>query len=71
MDPDWRGRTEQQAKKEMAQLALDLNRDCRWLERELKRIARAAAVNNPDKLRMIAAEAVEKAKKRRKRTMAR
>lgn len=48
-----------------------LNRDCLWLERELRRIARATAVNNPDKLRMIAAEAVEKAKARRKRTMTR
>lgn len=57
--------------KETAALALALNRDCLWLERELKRIARATAVNNPDRLRMIAAEAVEKAKKRRKRTMAR
>jgi hypothetical protein len=57
--------------KETADLAVALNRDCRWLERELLRIARATAVSNPDRLRMIAAEAVEKAKKRRKRTLSR
>lgn len=52
-----------------ADLVLALHRDVRWLERELKRIARATAVNNPDKLRMIAAEAIEKAKRRSKRTL--
>ena len=70
IDADWKGRTGATAHKELATLAIDLNRDCRWLERELKRIAQARALS-ADKLREIAAESVEKAKKRRARTMER
>lgn len=58
------------SQKETAELALSLNRDVLWLERELRNIAKAKACG-ADRLREIAAEALEKAKKRRKRTMTR
>lgn len=58
------------SQRETTDLMLSLNRDCLWLERELRRIAQAKACDG-DKLRALAAEALETAKKRRKRTMTR
>lgn len=55
---------------ETAELMLSLNRDVLWLERELRRIVKAKACT-ADRLRAIAADTLEKAKKRRKRTMSR
>jgi hypothetical protein len=45
-----------------------LHRDVRWLMQELKRIRDAKALN-ADKLREIAAESLERAKVRSKRTL--
>lgn len=53
-----------------AELMLALHRDVRWLETQLKRIVRAEACDG-DKLRAIAAEVLETAKKRSERTLSR
>ena len=43
-----------------------LNRDCRWLENQIKRIHRATALDG-ERLRRVAAEILLDAEKRRKR----
>lgn len=43
-----------------------LNRDCRWLECQIKMLCRATALDG-DRLRSIAAKILEDAEKRRKR----
>lgn len=45
-----------------------LNRDCRWLETQIKRLRNATALDG-DKLRKLAGEIVDQAAKRRKRTL--
>lgn len=45
-----------------------LNRDCRWLEMQIKRLRDATACDG-GRLRKIAGEILEQAAKRRKRTL--
>ena len=47
-----------------------LNRDCRWLEAQIKRLHGATALDG-ERLRKLAGEILEQAAKRRKRTLAR
>jgi hypothetical protein len=47
-----------------------LNRDCRWLEAQIKRLHKATALDG-ERMRRVAGEILEQAEKRRKRTLAR
>mgnify|MGYP001289120445 CR=1 FL=1 len=47
-----------------------LNRDCRWLEAQIKRLHKATALDG-ERMRRVAGDILEQAAKRRKRTLAR